>query len=471
MLNVYLDRIMTVLGLQGRELAEYSGFNPSIISNMRTGKRVPDASSTTIVKLTDGIVMWANDNEKMDVLMNLLKKEGIDVDNNSPQMSIILLLYRDRPENISIHKTAIKEARLLHFSEKLCAVTDMLNLSNVKLGKALNVDPSYISRFKNGQRIPKTDSKLLENLCKSIYGRALTKDKKRELAELINYPTDGELNDIAMYPFFRQWLCDLNNSYLSIMQLLSTIDSFSPEITDKLFPYEEVRKSLLEKEILAEYPGTKGLQQASELFLMTAIEKGCREVLLYSDENMDWMILDKHFRLRWMSLMMELIKRGIRIRIIHNIDRSVQEMIEGIRSWMPLYLSGLVEPYYLNNSPGDRFSHTMFIVPGECAITAFNINSKENIGVYHFTKEPELVKIYENEYNYLLENGNPLVKAYYGKENKYHAAAPIDNERLKNISISLNNNSVIINKLNNPKMTFVFLHPLMCDAFRAFLNQ
>ena len=43
-----------------------------------------------------------------------------------------------------------------------------------------------------------------------------------------------------------------------------------------------------------------------------------------------------------------LMKKGIRLEVIHDLDRPFEEMMYGLESWIPLYMTGQVSPYYLN---------------------------------------------------------------------------------------------------------------------------
>ena len=470
MLHSQFNKLLTSLNIQGKDLAEYCGFSPSIISKLRSGNRSPEASSSTMTKVVDGIIMWVNDNDCVDALNSLLVSEGIDTDYSSLHMAIILFLYNDSPEVVNNYtKPGMETIDITHFSEKLSTVTDITNFSNIKLSKALNVDPSYISRFKNGERVPRSNSKLLNDMCQVLYERIQQKEKKPEIVKLIGLSGEECYDDAVLYPLFRDWLCDFNNNNVSIMQLLRSIDSFSSLSVDFLPTYE----SIVNKELLNDnreiYTRTAGIRQASERFLTSVIENDIREVWLYSDESMKWIVDNDEFRMKWIILVTELVKRKIKIKIIHNIDRNISEMVDGIRSWMPLYLSGLIEPYYANSHLGNRFSHALFIAPGHMAISGLSV--KEDEGIYNLFTSEDIVREYENMFQTFLQDCSPLARIYQGDEYQYPNSFSFNSENLQNLRITLNARSVIINKTNTPQMTFVFLHPLMRVAFKAFLNN
>lgn len=64
-------------------------------------------------------------------------------------------------------------------------------------------------------------------------------------------------------------------------------------------------------------------------------------------------------------------KRGVKIKIIHNVDRIEEEMVSAIRGWLPLYLSGMIEPFVFRKSRNARFYHTVFLRSGGACIHGF----------------------------------------------------------------------------------------------------
>jgi hypothetical protein len=81
--------------------------------------------------------------------------------------------------------------------------------------------------------------------------------------------------------------------------------------------------------------GPAGKQQAAVEFLsLVAACPEPRTLLLFSDEDIDWLI-DASFVMRWSSLMAQVIARGNRLRIIHTVSRNLDEMLAAITQWLP----------------------------------------------------------------------------------------------------------------------------------------
>ena len=52
-----------------------------------------------------------------------------------------------------------------------------------------------------------------------------------------------------------------------------------------------------------------------------------------------------------------MLKKGLHLHQIHNLDRSFEDMMLGLESWLPMYMTGQVSPYYLKGIQNDVFLH------------------------------------------------------------------------------------------------------------------
>lgn len=76
--------------------------------------------------------------------------------------------------------------------------------------------------------------------------------------------------------------------------------------------------------------------------------------------------------------MIQCVTSGVKIHIIHNIERNLVEIGEAIRSWLPLYPSGQIESFYLDGQKNTIFSTTLFLCPGYACIYGNNVVGTEN---------------------------------------------------------------------------------------------
>ena len=145
-------------------------------------------------------------------------------------------------------------------------------------------------------------------------------------------------------------------------------------------------------------------------FLSDASEQG-GELLLYSDEPMDWMAGDRDYFALWASLMVACVKNGVRIKIIHNVDRAGPEIIDAIQGWFPLYISGTIEPDVFTRPRNARFCHTVFLHRGRACIHAFSPTGAADRWYDYLTEKPKLDAL-EREYETMLSAASPFLKTY-----------------------------------------------------------
>lgn len=86
-----------------------------------------------------------------------------------------------------------------------------------------------------------------------------------------------------------------------------------------------------------------GLDQMMESELdflkATVISKSTEPVIMYSDMPMGEMAKDPEFPKKWMFGMAMMLKKGLHLNQIHDLNRSFEDMMLGLESWIPQYMS------------------------------------------------------------------------------------------------------------------------------------
>ncbi|MDD3706582.1 MAG: hypothetical protein PHC45_11055, partial [Clostridiaceae bacterium] len=133
----------------------------------------------------------------------------------------------------------------------------------------------------------------------------------------------------------------------------------------------------------------------------------------FSDEDMNWMIGDPVFYQKWSHLMVQIIAKGNRIKIIHDLTRGLDEILSSIQLWIPLYLSGAIEPYYYPRKRDGIYKRSLYIAPGLCAVSSTSIGTMtadESTAVFH--QDLRMVEALENEFNHYLNLCKPLMSIF-----------------------------------------------------------
>lgn len=412
-----IDSMYKALGCTNTDIARCLGCAQSSISRVRSGNRDYTPSSKPVINFAEGVYIFADKNNQLNLLCDLCGCDNRD--RGTLIGALISWLFNgesDKGGNELRVKSNKRRQKTIVFGKRLNAVMNLLELSNIRLAKKINIDTSIISRFRNGVRTPRPP--ISEILAKELLKQAAKSNRLSELAKMSETNTEVISDSDSAMRAFTAWLYSADDTpeTTSIDTLLDNLDSFDAKPALPQTEGMPAIDSVLTEDVLKStdniYWGTEGLRLAVTRFLGTAQKQG-GELWLYSDEDMDWMVGDKSFFTKWFALMVACIKRGVKIKIIHNVERGATEMISAIQSWLPLYMSGLIESYVCRRLSDARFSHTLFIHKGKAAVYASHVKGTQAMGRYEYITEDKTLEVLAEEYNSLLRQSAPLVKIHF----------------------------------------------------------
>lgn len=146
-----------------------------------------------------------------------------------------------------------------------------------------------------------------------------------------------------------------------------------------------------------------------DFFKATVLSKSNEPIFMCSDMPMEDMAQDIEFGKKWMFAIAMTLKKGLHLNIIHNLDRPFNEMMLGLESWIPIYMTGQVSPYYLRGFQDSVYCHFNY-VSGAVALTGECINGYHDKGKYFLTSNKSDVAYYKEKATCLLDKATPLRK-------------------------------------------------------------
>ena len=329
-LNQYINKINCSL----KELAEQSGLSQATVSRYHTGERVPKTGTGHLEALAEGIERLAQDKQleemrKATILADFSKAVNvIDVDMKTLQTNLDSLLK-------------------------------VFPISVSELAKNLNYDASYISRIRNGHRTPADPKKFASELALFITRRYVEHDDKVIFAKLMGCRVSEIESRAAYLEHFLNWLKSGSGSAESdISDFLKKLNEFDLEEYIRLIHFDELKvpSAPFLLPTSKSYFGLKQMMDADLDFLKaTVLSKSQEDVIMYSDMPMAEMAKDPEFPKKWMYGMAMMLKKGLHLHQIHHIDRSFEEMMLGLESWIPMYMTGQISPYYLKGKQNSVF--------------------------------------------------------------------------------------------------------------------
>ncbi len=291
-------------------------------------------------------------------------------------------------------------------AEKLDFLLRLTDTSNSALGRALGFDPSYISRMRSGKRGLPRDRFFLEPAA-AYFARSLQEYplRKTAAAEAVcpgrSWPETERESEKLLLGWLSQ---DDRQDAERVERLLSGLAAVRllwPEASRPAEPEESSGAGF--------YYGIKGKREAVLRLLNDyAALPAPTELMLFTDENIDWSSGDEDYGRRWVEAMMRLIGRGAHIRIIHTISRSMGEMLDGLRKCLPLYLTGAVDTYYYPKPRDGVFRRTLYIARDYGAVTACSVGEGEGLNI--LVSDPAAVAALTGEFQDYCAMCLPLIR-------------------------------------------------------------
>ena len=384
-----LDDYMKQLDCTAKDLAENSGLSAATISRYRSGDRIPEDGTENFDRLINGIVSIAENKKIPDITVQSVSEAF------SPYV-------RNNVDIAHLQK---------NFHTLLTAVP--MNISD--LARFLNFDPSYISRIRNGQRQPANPTEFARKISIFVTKHFQTAEQKAIISSLINCPVEELSNYTDFQDRMTNWLLTGAGAVKDSMTVfLEKLDEFNLDEYIHSIHFNELKVPSVPFQIPISrtYWGIKEMMESELDFLKaTVLSKSTAPVIIYSDMPMKEMAKDPEFPKKWMFGMALMLKKGLHLYQIHNLDRSFDEMMLGLESWIPMYMTGLISPYYLKNVQNNTFLH-LLKVSGSAALSGEAITGYHENGKYYLTKSKREVEYYQRRAEELLKNADSLMDIY-----------------------------------------------------------
>ena len=378
------------LDCTAKMLSERSGLSTATISRYRSGDRIPEADSDNLANLVNGIVRIA-------------EEKGLSKFTIQTVTASFLPYVKSKSPHIE------------KLQKNLNTLLTILPVNISELAKYLNSDASYISRIRNGQRQPANHQQFVSGVSHFIARRYQEESQMALIADMIGCNAE-DLQDLNQYQTqLSDWLANgINRSRDQITSFLQKLDDFNLDEYICAIHFDELKVPSVPFQLPTSksYFGLQEMMDSELAFLKaTVLSKSTEPVTMYSDMPMSEMAKDPDFPKKWMFGMAMMLKKGLHLNQIHNVDRSFDDMMLGLESWIPMYMSGQISPYYLKGAQGTVFS-SLLKVSGSVALTGEAINGYHTEGKYYLTKNKIEVTYYKKRAERLLSKATPLMEIY-----------------------------------------------------------
>lgn len=410
--NDKLNEYIELIGCTNKQLSDITGIAPPIISGYRKGNRIPKYNSKQFTNLVNGIV-------------NLAKEKNIDyITYESVEKSLSKFLKKD---NINFEL----------FNSNFNLLIDTLKINISDLSKFLGFDSSFVSKIKSGIRKPLNISDFANGVCKFIINNYL--DTNSDLIkELIKCDSKDLKNIEIISNKLYYWLTNNTNPKTkdySINNFIEKLDNFDLNDYIKSIKFDKLFTPTLPKlktksQIYYDLDGYKEAQL--EFLKQSAFFKSKEEIFWYSNMPMIEISKDLKFTKKYMMYLAFVLKKGIKLNIVHDLDRPFKELMLGLEGWIPLYMTGQINPYYFKNNSNFLYSiidctSGNAILHGECVT-----GNIDKCKLLVSTKKDD-INYYSENSKLLLKKATPLMNIYTPEKQQEFLEINNTNLNIKNI--------------------------------------
>lgn len=400
-LNNYIKK----LNCTSKELAIKANLSETVISRYRNGLRTPGVNKDEIKNLANAISVISYE-----------KKINLDYDE-------VLNCLID-----SVNKN--DEFNYDNFCKNFNRLLNDLKINIKDMAKYINFDASYISRIRYNKAKPSTPSEFCNKVCSYVINRFNDNDI---LIKFLN--CNKNINDKALFDNLYNFLINNENTMTEskyINDFLISLDDFNLNDFIKAIKFDELKVPNIPfyKAKTKSYYEIEEMKRGElDFFKATVLSKDTEDIFMCSDMPMEDMAEDISFGKKWMFGIAMCLKKGLHLNIIHNLDRPFNEMMLGLESWIPIYMTGSVSPYYLKNYSNNIYNHLNY-TSGSVILTGECINSYHNKEKYYLTSNSKEINYYKEKTKLLLKKASPLMEIYTN-DNK-----DVFDEFLKNVKNS-----------------------------------
>ena len=408
-----LGKYIEQLSCTAKELCELSGISPSTFSRYRSGERIPEIDTVAFDGLCNALEAVAREKGYGDMTRENIKRAFLDCEDIIP---------------------ADRESMRQNFNTLISA----LDINIKRMCKEINYDVSTVFRIRNGTRKPADPERFVAAIAGFTARELRTPTEISAVAQLVGC-NESDIEDVSQrYEVICKWLFSDHARQSreiksgGIEEFLDKLDEFDLNEYIKVIKFEELKVPSVPFQLPSSktYFGIKEMMESELDFLKaTVLSKSTAPVTMYSDMPLKEMAKDPDFPKKWMFGMAMMLKKGLHLNQIHNLDRSFDEMMLGLESWIPMYMTGQISPYYFKNIQNNVFLHFLK-VSGTAALSGEAIAGYQADGRYYLTKVKKEVEYYRKRAEEMLRNAYPLMDIYRSeRENDLNAFLSDDTRR------------------------------------------
>lgn len=396
----YLNECMIRANCNASELARACSLSQAVISRYRSADRVPSLGSEQLSRI-------------IQALVRLSATGGGEKLSEAELTEHFCEILRDEPGSVFLSADGLNE------------LLAAMNINIKKLSNSISYDPSYLSRIRSGQRRPSNPISFAQGVIRYLMENCDRKDLTETTAQLLHkdpesLDTEEALKSALTDLLIRHWdnipsspvLMEGDSS--STLSFIRKLGEFDLNEFIRALHFDTLRTKTVPIRFSSPKTcfGIEEMKQCElDFFRQTVMSRSAEPVYMCSDMDMEDMAQDVEFSKKWMYALAVTIKKGLQLNIIHTLDRPVKEMMLGLESWIPLYMTGQVSSWYLPGTRDRIYSHLHY-VSGAAALSGECIRGHHDNSRYYLTNNKKEVAYYRSYCTQLFDRAKPLMAVF-----------------------------------------------------------
>ena len=395
--NTKLNYYMELIDCTATELSNASSISTSVICRYRKGDRIPKYQSKQFESIVKG-------------LYTIASKKNIP---NLPYKKI----YQDL--ELCLNNGNIQPDI---FRKNFNFLINTLHINVSDLSRYIGFDSSYLSKIKSGSRTPSNLEHFSNAIIKYITENSQNTSSKKEIASLIGINEESLNKKEDYYQILKQWINskDSKKEDTGIQSFLTKLDEFDLNDYIKSTNFNKIKlpTSPIQLPKSKFYYGIEGFKK-SQLDLLKSIilSKSNDNVFFYSNMSMIEGSQDKEFTKKFIIGIALMLKKGIHLHIIHDLERPWKELMLGLEGWIPIYMTGQISPYYFKDNSNLLFQ-TIDCTSGTTCLSGRTISNHIDLGTFYVTNKKNEVELAKKKMKLLIKKALPLMNIYTEKRKK-----------------------------------------------------
>lgn len=390
-----LNEYMNTFFCSPKKLVRLSGVSAATISRYRAGTREPAANSEILENIAKGLSLAAAEAEKTDVSADQIGRELRAALHNDPAAY-----------DVSV------------FRVNLETLMTRLHLNARRISSFLGMDQSRFFRIRSGQTRPQDIDAFCFGIGRYIYG-ALGDDAPDILSDILGCTPSELISEESVCRRIADFLMGVAYSPRSYAEsFLRELDGFvggdeppAPDKSSYTFLSEE------EKAFLSTLENAS--KDSSVIICTDLYSGGIDEDRMM--KNLEYIIA-------------VLVRRNVRVDLVLNADNPMDEILPGLISLMPVFMSGNVSVYYLRGRRDGIYRYRLVSLE-TAALCCEAVTGHYDTVVTHVAFSEDEVRLYRQRAHQILHLASPLIHIIDSCQKRMSLLAKGSHQQGKRLSV------------------------------------